>query len=266
MAGTEEIQQPTSEIAFQSKFRWSDMIRVDGRINLRGCLLLVTGILMLVNLYMIFMVAPTDAVLGHVQRIFYFHVPLAIVSFVAFLAVFIASIAYVFRRETKWDNLAHASAEIGVVFITLALVTGMIWAKPVWNAWWLWTPRLTTTLILWLIYVAYLMIRSYAPSPSKAAIYGAAMGIIGFADVVVVYFSVQWWPGIHPTPVVGPLADTGSLDGTMRSVLLFSMLTFLALLTYLIMERMALQDTVDQLRGIRFSLRRAARQDAIPGD
>jgi len=265
VAGTEEIQQPTSESTFQSTVKWTDVIRVDGRINLRGCLLVLTGILMLVNLYMIFMVAPTDAVLGHVQRIFYFHVPIAIVSFVAFLVVFLASIAYVFRRDTKWDNIARASAEVGVVFITLALITGMIWAKPVWNAWWLWTPRLTTTLILWLIYVAYLMIRSYAPSPSKAAIYGAAMGIIGFADVLVVYFSVQWWPGIHPTPVVGPLADAGSLNETMRGVLLFSMLTFLALLTYLIMERIALQETEDRIKGIRFSLRRA-HKDVIAGD
>ena len=261
MAETKAIQQSTSD----SSLKWREVFRVDGRTNLRSYLLVLTGVLMLVNLYMIFMVAPTDAVLGHVQRIFYFHVPMAIVSFVAFLVVFLASIAYVFRRETKWDNLAHASAEVGVVFISLALITGMIWAKPVWNAWWLWTPRLTTTLILWLIYVAYLMIRSYAPTPSKAAVYGAVMGIIGFADVVVVYFSVQWWPGIHPTPVVGPLAATGSLDGTMRSVLLFSFVTFLALLTYLIMERMALQDTEDRIRGIRISLRRA-RQDTFPGD
>ena len=261
MAETKAIQQSTSD----SSLKWREVFRVDGRTNLRSYLLVLTGVLMLVNLYMIFMVAPTDAILGHVQRIFYFHVPMAIVSFVAFLVVFLASIAYVFRRETKWDNLAHASAEVGVVFISLALITGMIWAKPVWNAWWLWTPRLTTTLILWLIYVAYLMIRSYAPTPSKAAVYGAVMGIIGFADVVVVYFSVQWWPGIHPTPVVGPLAATGSLDGTMRSVLLFSFVTFLALLTYLIMERMALQDTEDRIRGIRISLRRA-RQDTFPGD
>ena len=261
MAETKEIQQSTSD----SPLNWREVFRADGRTNFRSYLLLLTGVLMLVNLYMIFMVAPTDAVLGHVQRIFYFHVPMAIVSFAAFLVVFLASIAYVFRRETKWDNLAHASAEVGVVFISLALITGMIWAKPVWNAWWLWTPRLTTTLILWLIYVAYLMIRSYAPTPSKAAVYGAVMGIIGFADVVVVYFSVQWWPGIHPTPVVGPLAATGSLDGTMRSVLLFSFVTFLALLTYLIMERMALQDTEDRIRRIRISLRRA-RQDAFPGD
>ena len=236
---------------------WRGLLRVQGRQNLRAYLWLLAGGLMLANLYMIFMVAPTDADLGHVQRIFYFHVPMAIISFVAFLIVFIGSLIYVFRRESKWDNLAYAAAEVGVVFISLALITGMIWAKPVWNAWWLWTPRLTTTLILWLIYVAYLMIRSYAPNPSKAAVYGAVMGIIGFADVLVVYFSVQWWPGIHPTPVVGPLAESGSLDGTMQSVLLFSFLTLFALMAYLVAERVALRETEDRIRGLRFSLRRA---------
>lgn len=261
MARSEGIQ----ELAFDSPVKWRELFRANGRTNIRACLLVLTGILMLVNLYMIFMVAPTDADLGHVQRIFYFHVPLAIVSFAAFLVVFVASVAYAVRRDARWDNLAHSAAEVGVVFITLALITGMIWAKPVWNAWWLWTPRLTTTLILWLIYVAYLMIRSYAPNPSKAAVYGAVIGIIGFADVLVVYFSVQWWPGIHPTPVVGPLADAGSLDGTMRNVLLFSMLTFLALLAYLIMERMALKDTEDKIRDLRITMRRA-RQDGLPGD
>jgi len=236
---------------------WKALLRVDGRFNLRGFLLLLAGVLMLVNLYMIFMVAPTEASMLHLQRAFYFHVPLAMVSFLAFGVVFVASLLYVFRRDSKWDSLAHAAAEVGVVFISLALITGMIWAKPVWNAWWLWTPRLTTTLILWLIYVAYLMLRSYAPNRSKAAVYGAVMGIIGFADVMIVYFSVQWWPGIHPTPVVGPLAPTDSLDGTMRGVLYFSLLTFVALLVYLIAERMALRDVEDRIRGMRFSLRRA---------
>lgn len=253
MAGSEGIERTQSE---PLPLR-AGLLRVQGRQNLRVYLLLLAGGLMMVNLYLIFMVAPTDAVLGHVQRIFYFHVPMAIISFVAFLIVFVGSLTYAFRRESKWDNLAYAAAEVGVVFISLALITGIIWAKPVWNAWWLWTPRLTTTLILWLIYVAYLMIRSYAPNPSKAAVYGAVMGIIGFADVVVVYFSVQWWPGIHPTPVIGPLAESGSLDGTMRSVLLFSFLTFLVLMAYLVAERVALRETENRIRGMRFSLRRA---------
>ena len=253
MAGARGIQRTESK----ALTLWRGLFQVGGRHSLRSYLLLLTGLLMLANLYLIFMVAPTDSVLGHVQRVFYFHVPLAIMSFVAFLVVFIASVVYVFRRESKWDSLAHAAAEVGVVFITLALITGIIWAKPTWNAWWLWTPRLTTTLILWLIYVAYLMIRAYAPSQSKAAIYGAVMGIIGFVDVIVVYFSVEWWPGIHPTPVVGPLADSGALNRTMESVLWFSFLTFLIFMGYLIAERMALRDTEDHIKGIRFSLRRA---------
>ena len=225
--------------------------------NARGWLLIVTGILMLVNMYMIFMAAPTDAILGHVQRVFYFHFPMAMMSFVAFLTVFLASAVYVFRRESRWDNLAYASAEVGVVFISLTLITGVIWAKPVWNAWWLWTPRLTTTLILWLIYVAYMMIRAYAPNQTKAAVYGAVMGIIGFIDVLVVYFSIQWWPGIHPAPVVGPLAESGSLEGSMRGVLGFSFLAFMFLLLYLVVERMSLRSSEDRIKSLRFSLRRS---------
>ena len=263
MAGTQGID-PTQPRTLNL---YRGLLHVGWRRNLRSFLLLLTGGLMLVNLYLIFMVAPTDAVLGHVQRVFYFHVPLAIMSFVAFLIVFIASVVYVFRRESKWDSLAYAAAEVGVVFISLALITGIIWAKPTWNAWWLWTPRLTTTLILWLIYVAYLMIRAYAPNQAKAAVYGAAMGIIGFVDVIVVYFSVQWWPGIHPTPVVGPLAESGALDSTMQSVLLFSFLTFLFLLAYLVTERMALRDTEDHIKGVRFLLRRGGTHaDILPGE
>jgi len=132
--------------------------------SLKTALAAITGVMMLVDLYLIFMVAPTDSVLGHVQRVFYFHVPIAIMSFLAFFVVFIGSLMYLIKRTPKWDAVAHASAEVGVVFVTLALLTGIIWARPVWNTWWTWEPRLTTTMILWLIYVAYLMVRSY-PSP-----------------------------------------------------------------------------------------------------
>ncbi|MDE0721663.1 MAG: cytochrome c biogenesis protein CcsA, partial [Dehalococcoidia bacterium] len=113
--------------------------------NLKTVLAVITGIMMLVDLYFIFMVAPTDAVLGHVQRVFYFHVPIAIMSFLAFFVVFITSLMYLLNRSPKWDNVAHASAEVGVVFVTLALITGIIWARPIWNTWWTWEPRLTTT-------------------------------------------------------------------------------------------------------------------------
>lgn len=229
------------------------------RWNLRAYLVLLGGALMLADLYLIFMVAPTDSVLGHVQRVFYFHVPVAIVSFLAFFLVFVASVMYLIRRDSRWDRLAHSAAEVGVLMVTLALVTGTIWARPVWNTWWAWEPRLTTTLILWLIYVAYLMIRSYAPSHARGALYSAVVGIVGFVDVPIVYYSVQWWRSIHPSPVVGPLAAADALNGTMLAVLLFSFLTFAVLFLHLLLERISLRDAEDQMRGIRFSLRRLRR-------
>ena len=219
---------------------------------LTGGLIGVAALLMLADLYLIFLVAPTDAVLGQVQRIFYFHVPMAILSFLSFFIVFVASIGYLIRRSRKLDSLAHAAAEVGVVFVTLALITGVIWARPVWGVWWTWEPRLTTTLILWLIYVAYLMVRSYAPNRARGAVYAAVVGIIGFVDVPIVYYSVQWWRSIHPSAVVGPLAESGSLHPTMQAVLLFSFLTFLALFVYLLVERMALRNTEDAVRELRF--------------
>ena len=239
--------------------RRSGLVDAAGRLNGRFVVAAVTAALMLVNLYFIFMVAPTDSVLGHVQRVFYFHVPVAIMSFLAFFIVFVASIAYLWKRDPRWDSLAHAAGEIGVVFVSLALVTGVIWSRPVWNTWWTWEPRLTTTLILWLIYLAYLMVRSFAPNRSKGATYAAVVGIVGFIDVPIVYFSVEWWRSIHPSAVVGPLAQSDALSSTMSLVLLFSFVAFLSLFLYLVLERMALRDSEDELGAVRFALRRSGR-------
>ena len=226
----------------------------------RQMVLVLAGLLMLADLYLMLLVAPTDSVLGQVQRIFYFHVPIAVMSFLAFFVVFLASVVFLVRRSPFWDRLAHASAEVGVVFVTLALITGVIWARPIWNTWWTWEPRLTTTLILWLIYVAYLMIRSYAPSMRQGQIYSAVVGIVGFVDVPIVYYSVIWWRSIHPSPVVGPLAGDGALNSTMLAVLLFSFVTFLVFFAYLVAERMAIMDSEDRLRQVRLSLRRSQAQ------
>ena len=223
--------------------------------GLSGVLLVVTGLLMVVNLYLIFLVAPTDAVLGDVQRIFYIHVPIAIVSFVAFFVVFVASIGYLVTRKSRWDSVAHAAAEVGVVFVSLALLTGIVWARPVWGVWWTWEPRLTTTLILWLIYVAYLMLRSYVPNKSQGALYAAGLGIIGFIDVPIVYYSVQWWRSIHPSAVVGPLAETGALEPVMQWVLFYSLAVFLLLFLYLLLERAFLRNMEDRLSALRFARR-----------
>ena len=229
------------------------------RQNITGYLVVLSGLFMLADLYLIFVVAPTDAVLGHVQRVFYFHVPIAIMSFLAFFLVFLASIAYVVRRDGKWDQLAHSCAEVGVVFVTLALLTGIIWGRPLWNTWWTWEPRLTTTLILWLIYVSYLMIRSYASNQQQAARYSAVVGIVGFVDVPIVYYSVVWWRSIHPSPVVGPFAQANALEPIMLWILLFSMVTFLLLFAYLVAERTALRNSEDRLQGMRLELRRTGR-------
>ena len=226
-------------------------------LSLSNALVVLGAVLMVIDVYLVLMVAPTDSVLGNVQRVFYFHVPMAILSFLAFFVVFVASILYLAKRNQKWDRLAHAAAEVGVVFVTLALLTGIIWARPVWGVWWTWEPRLTTTLILWLIYVAYLMIRAYAPNRTQGAKYAAVVGIVGFVDVPIVYYSVQWWRSIHPSAVVGPLAETGALEPVMQGILLFSFLTFLVLFLYLVVERMALRGLADQVRMLRFSIRRA---------
>ncbi|MAF38442.1 MAG: cytochrome C assembly protein [Chloroflexi bacterium] len=228
-------------------------------LGLKTVLAVTTGVMMLIDIWLIFMVAPTDSVLGHVQRVFYFHVPIAIMSFLAFFVVFIASLGYLIKRTPKWDAIAHASAEVGVVFVTLALLTGIIWARPIWNTWWTWEPRLTTTMILWLIYVAYLMVRSYAPSQSKGAIYGAVVGILGFVDVPIVYYSVVWWRSVHPSPVVGPFAQADALDSTMAWILLYSFITFVFFFAYMVMERIELRNTEEALGRIRFTLRRRGR-------
>ena len=221
-----------------------------------GTLALVGG-LMLVNLYLIFMWAPPDAILGNVQRIFYFHVPIAWVAFLAFFIVFVSSVMYLWKRSPKWDALAHSAAEIGIIFATLILLTGIIWMRPVWGVWWTWEPRLTTSVILWLIYVAYIMVRAYAPSPSQGAVYAAVLGVVGFVDVPIVYFAVNWWRSVHPEAVVGPLSETGSLDSSMRLVLMFSLVTFTLLFAVLMRERLSLQAVENTLRRARHLARRA---------
>ncbi|MBD3378105.1 cytochrome C assembly protein [candidate division KSB1 bacterium] len=186
-------------------------------------LLILTYVAISVALWAAFMYAPTEATMGHVQRIFYFHVPSAWVSFIAFFIVCIASIVFLKTGSIKWDRLAATSAEIGVLFITIVLITGPLWAKPVWGTFWTWDARLTTSLILWLIYVAYLMVRNYTQDKERGARFAAVFGIIGFVDVPIVYLSIRWWRTLHPAPVIG---GGGGLDPTMLTTLLISVFAF----------------------------------------
>ena len=127
----------------------------------------------------------------------YVHVPAAWLAYFSFFVVFVASVAYLKTRRIRWDRIAAASAEIGVLFTALAIVLGTLWGKPVWGTWWTWDPRLTTTAVLLLIYFGYLAIRRVADNPSRRARWAAVVGIVGFVDVPIVHLSVVWWRSLH---------------------------------------------------------------------
>ena len=192
--------------------------------------LFLAGVLLEVDLWVIFLWAPRDTALGDIQRILYLHVPAAWVSFFAFFIVFCMCIWYFIKRSDKADRIAHASAEVGILFTTIFLLSGILWAKPVWGVWWTWDPRLTTTLIMWLIYSAYLMVRAYAGSDKRAERWSAVIGILGFFNIPIVYASTIWWRTIHPQQMVGPAADpSNALPDPMRMTLYFSVLVFTVL-------------------------------------
>src|SRR6478609_953380 len=182
----------------------------------RAFLLLSLATLALLSyaLYQAMVVAPTEATMGEVQRIFYYHVPSAVVAFTLFAINFLLSIVYVARRSPRVDALAVSTAEVGVVFCTVVLVTGPLWARPVWGIWWTWDVRLTTTLVCWMIYVSYLMMRKFSGS-SQTATLAAALAVFGFLDVPIVYMSIRWWRTQHPAPVFA--SQGGSIDPAMRT-------------------------------------------------
>ena len=186
---------------------------------------IVTALLLSVGLYAALAWAPTEQTMGNVQRIFYYHVPSAWVAFELFLINFVASILYLIRRSAKADILALVTAEVGVVFCTVVLITGPIWARPVWGIWWTWDLRLTLTLVLWLIYVSYLILRRFSTS-SQTPLLAAVLAVFGALDVPLVYFSIWFFRTQHPAPVVGA---GGSLDPRMGWVLLCNWIAFMAL-------------------------------------
>jgi len=199
---------------------------MNGKHILRDSILWGVGLaLMIAALYMVFVYVPTEKHSGIVQRIFYFHVPIAWVSFLAFFITFIFSILYLWKREMKWDTIAHASAEVGIIFTTLVLITGPIWAKPVWGVWWTWDARLTTSLVLWLVYIAYLLVRSYTTEPERGARFGAVIGIVGFIDVPIVFLTVNLWRTQHPTTII--------FEGGLTTPMLVTLLVCIAAFTVL---------------------------------
>lgn len=211
------------------------MIREQVSTGVRWFLTVATGIAIFTQLYMVFYYAPTEKYMGDVQRLMYFHVPSALVSFLAFGVVFGASLLYLLTRNKLWDQIAVSSAEIGVLFTTLVLITGSLWARPVWNAWWVWDdPRLVTSLVLWFMYIAYLMIRSSIQGEERRRTFAAVFGMIAFLDVPIVYFSVKWWRTIHPKVI----DDQGvHMPLEMAQTLFFSIFAFILLYFLLLWHR-----------------------------
>ena len=175
---------------------------------------------MMISIWMIFLYAPTEVTEGQPQRIFYVHVPMAWIGMLAFGVLTAAGIGFLITKNERWDWAARASAEIGTVFITLALITGSIWGRTTWGTWWTWDPKLTATLILWFMYVAYLMLRSYMGRTTASAYSGVVLSIVGVIDVPIIYLSVQWWRGLHPTSV------TETLPSAMLLTLMVSLTSF----------------------------------------
>ena len=203
----------------------------------------ILGFGMIAALYMALIEAPMERTMGDLQRIFYFHVPAAIAGMTAFAVNFVASLMYVIRRNRRWDNLALSAAEVGVMFFSMVLVTGPIWAKPAWFVWWTWSPRLTTSLILCLLYIAYLLIRKYLEDPERRGMVSAVFGIIAFADAPLVWFSIRWWRDIHPSPML----ESGGLSPSMRPAFYICLAAFLLLLIYLLRRRFFIESTRDEL-------------------
>jgi heme exporter protein C len=214
----------------------------------------VTVVLMAIALGLVFLYAPREAQMGEVQRIFYFHVPSAWVGFLAFFVTLCMSIAFLRTGDLKWDKVSAASVEVGLVFTVMAIVSGSIWARPAWNTWWTWDPRLTTYTILALIYVAYLMLRQGVEDPGRRARFASVYGIVGFISVPLTFFSIRWWRTIHPVIIgSGTATAIGGFDMTppMLQVFLFSLFAFTVLYFCFLTNRLQLQremDHVEQLK------------------
>lgn len=202
-------------------------------------LALLTLALLTYALYQGMVVAPTEQTMGEVQRIFYYHVPSAVTAFTLFLINFAASIVYLVGRSQRADAVAVSTAEVGVVFCTVVLVTGPLWARPVWGIWWTWDARLTSTLLLWLIYVSYLILRRYSTS-GQTPVIAAVLAVFGFLDVPFVYLANRLFRTQHPQPVYFGGPGSGA-DPRMTYALLMNMAAFFAFATLVVWLRFRLE-------------------------
>jgi len=216
---------------------------MDAKPRMLKILDVVTALMMAAATIMVFAYAPMEAVMGPVQKVFYFHVAHSWVGMLSFVVAGIAGIAYLRTKNMKWDIVGLATVELGMVFMLVGIVTGSIWARPIWNTWWTWDPRLTTTTIMELIYAAYLMLRQGIEDPERRARFGAVYAIVGVISVPLTFFSIRIFRTIHPV-VIGsndPSAE-GSFDMSpkMLTTFMFSLVTFTVLFATVYWHRIRL--------------------------
>jgi heme exporter protein C len=200
----------------------------------------VAVLLVIAAAYASFYIAPEERTMGLIQRIFYFHVGSAWAGLDAFVICFLANLLYVWKRNQNYDWIGVSAAEVGLVLTTVVLITGPIWAKPAWGIYWTWDARLTSTFVLWLLYISFLLLRSLIEEPDRRALLSSLFGIFAFLDVPLVFGAIRWWRTQHPAPVI--MGGPGSgLDPTMNKVFFFSVLAMHVLMIFLIVERYALE-------------------------
>jgi len=206
---------------------------------------------MLAALYLIFMVVPTEQQMGIVQRIFYFHVSSAWMAFLGFFLVAGASAVYLRNGSRGADRLAEAAAEVGVLFCSLVLVTGPIWARPIWGVWWTWDPRLTMTVILWAIYASYLMLRAFGGEDEAVHRYAAVLGIIGVLDIPIIMVSVRLLRGMHPAVIARNEGGSGLVDPWMRIALVVSAVALILVGSWLMQLRVRASRLAEEMAALR---------------
>ena len=216
----------------------------------------------LAGLGAVFFWVPTDAKQGPPQRIFYVHVPTALIAYLAFGMVLLGSLAYLKTQNRRWDAFAYASAEVGVLFTGCNIVTGMLWGRPEWGTYWTWDPRLTTTFVMLLIYVGYLLFRAMATDPSRGARLAAVIGIVGFVNVPLVHYSVDWWNGLHPNMALIKTSGPQDLPFSMLITMLWMTAVFAGLFILLMMLRMRLENAQAALDDAEAALSEAAEESA----
>lgn len=208
----------------------------------------VSAVAMVVALFLVFLVAPREAIMGDVQRVFYFHVSAAWTGYLALLVAFVASLLYLLRRERRWDGCALSSVESGLVFVTEGIISGSIWAKATWGVWWTWDPRLTTSVVLWLIYASYLTLRQAIEGEGRRARLAAVYSVVGFVAVPINFMAIRWWRTVHPV-----LFESAGfhLAPAMLATLLFCVATFTLLYLTLLSYRLRLQQMSEQMQQLK---------------